>query len=214
MTSVLQIPGFQDPQFDLFDALGLVPSADYTPQDINRAWRRAFKIIHPDRSHINKKFIPAFPTHVELARAKNWLLESPENLCVAYAVLAPTFRSTWNPRAAPGTAEVLKPIVLVETRNNGAESEPLLSRRSSLSSISPHDLSPNKRSKRRASPSQSSSIAPRTRKSLCQTTTSAFKSAASLPKPTHPTIPKPVPVPPKPVDDHSCRLATSSLMQI
>ena len=174
---VPQITGFRDPQSDLFDALGLIPSTEYTPQDINRAWRRAFKIIHPDRSHINKNFIPVFPTHVELARAKDWLLESPDNLHAAYAALAPTFRSTWNPHAAPGTAEVLKPIV--ESRSDRAESEPSSLRRDLLSSISSHDPSPNKCSERRMSPSRSSSTASCTSNSPRHKTGSAFKFTSS-----------------------------------
>ena len=118
-------------------------------------------------------------------------MESPDNLRAAYAALAPTFRSTWNPRAAPGTAEVLKPIV--EARHDRAERDEFFPLNDSLSSISSHDPSPNKRSKRRTSPVRSSSIGSCTMKYSRRSTASVFKGNASLLDPEFPFIPTPKP---------------------
>ena len=155
MEPEIRVPGFPDPQFDLFDALGLIPSPEYNPYDIRRAWRRAFKIIHSDRSHISKKYIPMFPTHVELTRAKDWLLESPDNVHTAYVALASTHRSTWNPRAMPETADVLKPMTKAPAISQ--LDELVSSWRTPSSTLSPHDSSPHRASQRRTSPGKPSS---------------------------------------------------------
>ena len=104
------IPGFRGPTFDIFDALGLVPKPSYAPHDIQAAWRGAFRILHEDKKNINGAYVPTFPNVDQITRAKDWLMECPENIETAYAALVGSHRSTWNPSATPGTPAVLQPI--------------------------------------------------------------------------------------------------------
>ena len=104
--SALFIEGFKDP-FDIFDALGISPKPFYSQRDITTAWRTAFRKIHSDKRMVNNNLIPLFPTPGDLNRAKEWLLESPENIQKAYTALRYRHRSTWNPHAPAGSLEVL-----------------------------------------------------------------------------------------------------------
>ena len=110
MAADLVIKGFENP-FDVFDALGLIPSPYYCPGAITVAWRKASRKIHPDNARLNKGLVPQFPNLGELDRAKEWLLEAhPTNLIAAYRALRYIYRSTWNPDEPEGTAAVLRPM--------------------------------------------------------------------------------------------------------
>ena len=104
------IPEYAGEPFDFFDALGLVPKSTYTKHDIQAAWRKAFKILHSDKKHVNGTYVPAFPTVDHITKAKDWLLEDPDHIEIAHEQLAGSYKSTWNPHAKAGTPAVLQPI--------------------------------------------------------------------------------------------------------
>ncbi|MCJ1391305.1 hypothetical protein MMC18_004168 [Xylographa bjoerkii] len=111
------IPSRPDLPFDLFDALGLNPTADsITVASIHSAWRRVNLHIHPDKL-ATARYIPSFPTYAQARSAKDYLLaeekgaSNPESrIQAALASGRKGYRSTWNPWATPNTEEVLKPM--------------------------------------------------------------------------------------------------------
>ncbi|MCJ1432078.1 hypothetical protein MMC27_001434 [Xylographa pallens] len=111
------IPSRLDLQFDLFDSLGLNPTAStITPSSVQQAWRRVNLHLHPDKI-LAATHLPAFPTYVQARQAKDYLLaeengatDAQSRIYIALASGKHSYRSTWNPWATPNTEDVLKPI--------------------------------------------------------------------------------------------------------
>jgi hypothetical protein len=103
------IPNHRYLQFDVFDALGLDPNPTLSRRDINKAYARAVLIVHPDHQASNKGFVPTFPTVQQAQNARDYLLGADHRLQRAHGLLWQNHKSTWNPAAPRGTAEILQP---------------------------------------------------------------------------------------------------------
>ena len=124
-------PTYEHLQFDLFDALGIVPSQSLHIDDFDRAYKRCALVLHPDKAHHKTGKVPQdFPQlhHAELARnffingdlgGRNSNHAEPyeedygdfaNRLFTAYSSHQNRYQSTWNPNAGPGTDAVLQPI--------------------------------------------------------------------------------------------------------
>ncbi|MCJ1293427.1 hypothetical protein MMC34_004982 [Xylographa carneopallida] len=103
--------------FDLFDSLGLNPLAStITPSAVQKAWRRVNLHLHPDKA-LGATHVPLFPSSVQARQAKDYLLgeekgapDAQARIRIALLTGKHSYRSTWNPWAAPSTSAVLKPI--------------------------------------------------------------------------------------------------------
>ncbi|MCJ1386689.1 hypothetical protein MMC17_009815 [Xylographa soralifera] len=111
------IPSRPDLKFDLFDSLGLNPTAStINPSSVQKAWRRVNLHLHPDKV-LSATHVPAFPTYVQARQAKEYLLaeekgasDPQSRIRITLASGKHSYRSTWNPWATPNTEEVLKPM--------------------------------------------------------------------------------------------------------
>ena len=108
-------------RFDLFDALGLHPDPEHTPESIYHGFRAAYQILNPTRrvQLRNRGFVPSFPTYEQICIAREYLEggspNTQERVIRAHQYLyngvdGNGWRSSWNPYAQQGTAAILQPI--------------------------------------------------------------------------------------------------------
>ncbi|MCJ1281494.1 hypothetical protein MMC26_000814 [Xylographa opegraphella] len=132
------VPDIPRQQFVLFDALGLEPTAGIiSREDVTAAWRRVKKLLHSRRAANNNGFLPAFPTFAQARDAYRYLTahgvaneekEASRRITQHLRTGRAAFRSTWNPAATPGTAEILLPIPGAPTVETAGPAPPLATR--------------------------------------------------------------------------------------
>ena len=122
-----------DPEFDVFNALGLNPVASrITQNSVNKAWRCVSLHLHPDKL-ATATHVPAFPTYAQARQAIDFLLGEDKGAANARSRIRSAvasgkrrYRSTWNPWATPNTEDVLKPMPgasTLDTRRTGPVAE-------------------------------------------------------------------------------------------